>query len=226
MAMKHIFYGGNGVPLFTSAGRPYVGVFYAVEEQDRANAKLWQYSYQGDGRYDPSGSSGWYPRKRVDPWSHAVWDSFQHILGCGDGVILGILPNGDLRWHKYRSRGWHPYSGKYVIGTGWQNFRHILGSGGTIFGVDEDGNLRWYQYTGDGQSRDWHPHSSNRIDFGWEFRTVFGGVSPSGGSGHVFYAVEQNGDLRWHKYSGNGENDPTGSTGWVPNSGNIIGNGW
>jgi hypothetical protein len=32
--------------------------------------------------------------------------------------------------------------------------------------------------------------------------------------------------LRWYRYNGNGEPDPTGSTGWAPNSGNQIGRGW
>ena len=42
----------------------------------------------------------------------------------------------------------------------------------------------------------------------------------------ALYAVEPNGDLYWYKYLGHGEQDPTGSTGWHPNSGTQIGLGW
>jgi hypothetical protein len=44
--------------------------------------------------------------------------------------------------------------------------------------------------------------------------------------GDVILGVEQNGDLRWYCYYGSGIEDVSGGTGWVPNSGNRIGNGW
>jgi hypothetical protein len=40
------------------------------------------------------------------------------------------------------------------------------------------------------------------------------------------FAVAENGDLLWHRYNGTGVADPNGATGWHPNSGNPIGNGW
>ncbi len=40
------------------------------------------------------------------------------------------------------------------------------------------------------------------------------------------YGVEQNGDLRWYNYHGNGEDDVSGNIGWHQNSRNFIGNGW
>jgi len=42
----------------------------------------------------------------------------------------------------------------------------------------------------------------------------------------VIYAIGNDGLLRWYRYDGTGQQDPTGSTGWAPNSGNQIGNGW
>ena len=42
----------------------------------------------------------------------------------------------------------------------------------------------------------------------------------------VVYSVAYDGALRWHRYDGNGEQDPTGSLDWAPNSGNQIGRGW
>jgi hypothetical protein len=46
------------------------------------------------------------------------------------------------------------------------------------------------------------------------------------GTGNVVFAVAENGDLLWHRYDGTGVADPNGATGWHPNSGNPIGNGW
>jgi Tachylectin len=56
-------------------------------------------------------------------------------------------------------------------------------------------------------------------------RIVHSGNSPSRKSG-VIYVVKSNGDLHWYRYMGDGANDVTGATGWHPNSGNRIGNGW
>lgn len=44
--------------------------------------------------------------------------------------------------------------------------------------------------------------------------------------GGATYAVESEGALRWYRYDGKGEPDPSGGTGWAPNSGNQIGQGW
>jgi hypothetical protein len=85
-------------------------------------------------------------------------------------------------------------------------------------GVDENGGLRWYRYVGHGEKhrtgnpgRD--PNSGNSIDNGWQsFRQIFGC-----GDG-VILAIRQNGDLLWYQYQGNGESDPSGNTGWHPNS--------
>src|SRR6516162_2024301 len=43
------------------------------------------------------------------------------------------------------------------------------------------------------------------------------------GTRGAIFAVPDDGLLRWYRYDGNGEQDPTGSTGWAPNSGNQIG---
>jgi hypothetical protein len=42
----------------------------------------------------------------------------------------------------------------------------------------------------------------------------------------VIYSVDDDGALTWRRYDGEGEQDPTGSQGWAPNSGNQIGRGW
>jgi tachylectin len=102
----------------------------------------------------------------------------------------------------------------------------LFAVGGAIFNVAPDGALRWFRYTGSGQQdptggTDWALNSGNQIGRGWSngFRTFFG-------TENVIYSVADDGSLRWHRYDGDGEQDPTGSKGWAPNSGNQIGRGW
>lgn len=46
------------------------------------------------------------------------------------------------------------------------------------------------------------------------------------GTDGVIYSVMNDGALRWHRYVGQGEHDPSAATGWASNTGNQIGNGW
>jgi hypothetical protein len=238
--LAHLFYGGNGtVPV--DSGLPRVGVIHGVKE----NGDLLWYRYNGRGVHDPSGSQshGWNPNSGNSIGNG--WQDFRQLLGCGDGVILGVNQNGDLLWYKYDgngehdpsgTRGWHPNSGN-PIGNNWQSFRQIFVkpragfSSATnprrleIFGVLPSGDLRWYSYNGEGErdpsgSRGWHHNSGNVIGNGWQnFRHLWG-------SGGVIFGVHENGNLLWYAYTGNGDADPSGTLGWAPNSGNVIGNGW
>ncbi|WP_035355747.1 tachylectin-related carbohydrate-binding protein [Edaphobacter aggregans] len=164
-----------------------------------------------------------------------------HVLGCGDGVIMAVNPNGNLHWYSYGghgendasgSLGWHPHSGN-VIGNGWQKFRKVFvfpragrpSSRVRIFGVAQNGDLHWYEYTGNGEedpsgSLGWEPNSGNRIGSGWDSFVHLHGSS------NVVFGVKPDGHLLWYSYSGQGEEDPSGTIGWDPNSGNPIGNGW
>jgi hypothetical protein len=51
------------------------------------------------------------------------------------------------------------------------------------------------------------------------FRNIFG-------THGAIFAVQDDGLLRWYQYDGDGQEDPTGGTGWAPNSRNPIGRGW
>jgi hypothetical protein len=101
-----------------------------------------------------------------------------------------------------------------------------------LLGVEKNGDLRWYWYEGDGThdpsgGTGWHPNSRNIIGRGWNrFARIVGGPDDHGGFGVALYAVEPNGDLYWYKYMGDGQHDPTGSTGWHPRSDTKIGHGW
>jgi hypothetical protein len=95
----------------------------------------------------------------------------------------------------------------------------------TLLGVGGDGALLWFGYQGHGESdisgsTGWHPNSGNPIGNGWQ------GLRHLHGSGDVVFGVRDNGDLLWFSYTGDGASDLSGATGWHPNSGNAIGNGW
>ena len=159
---------------------------------------------------------------------------------CSGITVFAVEQGGDLRWYRYDGHGqpdptggtgWHPSSGN-VIGNGWANFRRIVGTGAGIFAVEQNGDLRWYRYDGRGEAdpsgaTGWHANSGNVIGNGWaNFTDLTGGTNDSGGFGAVLYAVAQNGDMLWYRYDGHGEPDRSGATGWRPQLGNPIGNGW
>ena len=64
------------------------------------------------------------------------WQGFKQVIGVGNGVIYGILPNGDLKWYRhlnYQTGGglsdptsWDPRGAK-TVGVGWQNFLTVFG---------------------------------------------------------------------------------------------------
>jgi hypothetical protein len=232
---------GNGWQNFRDILGCGDGVILAIQQ----NGDLLWYQYQGNGESDRSGSTGWHPNSG-NPIGNG-WQDFRQVCvtpreGRSPGrlSIYVVAQNGDLLWYSYNgngendrsgSLGWDPNSSN-PIGNGWQGLRRIFGCGGVIFGVQETGDLLWYSYNGNGEndrsgSLGWDPNSSNPIGNGWQnFRALFGGSDDSFGFGQVIYAVAQNGDLLWYRYEGQGQSDRSGGTGWNPNSGNPIGNGW
>lgn len=165
------------------------------------------------------------------------------VFHCGGGVSNGPIlvqwfyavgASGNLTYHRYNgmgdsATGWDSNSGN-VIGNGWGAVRHAVGyNQDVIVAVTNDGYLHWYRYFGLGRrdpaasTQNWHRNSGNVIGNGWgNIRKL---IACNGRPG-VIYTIEQNGDLRWFSYNGDGANDPTGSLNWLPNTGNVIGNGW
>ena len=98
---------------------------------------------------------------------------------------------------------------------------------GRFFAIDENGFLRFFQYDGQGEkdptgTLGFRPNTGNIIGNG------FGNVLHIlGGGDGIILAVLPNGDLTFFEYTGSGEQDPTGTLGFVsPNEGNQIGNGF
>jgi Tachylectin len=231
-----LFHGGNGTTPVDS-GLPMTGIFYGVTSE--GNLEWNRYNGNGQQIGDAPSLQSW--DANTGNLIGRGWSHMPHILGCGDGVILAVHPNGNLHWYCYLGNGesdvtgalgWHPNSGN-VIGNGWQSFRHIFvkpragrsTSQMALFAVAQNGDLLWYSYQGQGEhdpsgATGWHPNSGNPIGNGWQsFKHIHG-------SSNVVFAVAQNGDLLWYAYNGRGERDASGATGWHANSGNPIGNGW
>lgn len=237
---------GSGNPIGTGWG----SVLHAVGSNDivyavSADGYLRWYKYIGSGAADPSGSSKSWLRNSGNRIG-VGWGGVKRVLAsqpAADGspsCLYTIEQNGDLRWFSYAgageddptaSRGWRPNTGN-VIGNGWQNVRHAHGSGRVIFAVDEDGYLRWYSYVGKGESdrsarTGWAPNTGNIIGNGWgDARHIFGGLTDYGRRGHTIFVVTQAGELKWYRYYGKGEQDPSGRAGWDPRSGTTIATNW
>ncbi len=199
---------------------------YAVDD----DGLLRWYRYMGGGEVnDAPGGWNWHPNSG-NPIGHG-WGEFTAIFACSNGVIAGIHNDGNLYWYCYRGAGqsdrsgtigWEPGSGT-VIGNGWGGFKHVVPWAGTgyadigLLAVTPTGDLLWYYYN---HGYGWLPNSGNVIASGWDnFARLTGAFS-------TIFAVSDNGDLRWYEYHGRGEFDPSGTVGWLPNSGNVVGAGW
>lgn len=219
---------GNGWHAFSSIHACPNGVIAAIH----SSGELYWFRYLGEGQSDWTGNTGW------EPGSGTVigngWADFKHVVpwaGTSDGDIgmLTVTPTGDLLWH-YFHRGWHPNSSN-VIATGWTGFAQLTGAFTTMFAVTDNGDLRWYDYRGMGEfdpsgTAGWQPNSGNVIGNGWKgFRQLSCSLIDPGGV-YELYGSEQGGILRWYQYHGQGTPDPTGATGWHPNSRNVISGAW
>jgi hypothetical protein len=209
-----------GLRLITTAWRNV----FAVDD----DGLLRWYRYLGGGEAnDVPGGYNWHPHSG-NPIAGG-WGVFRSLHACGNGVIAAVHDDGSLYWFRYTGEGqpdpsgrlgWEPGSGT-VIGNGWEGFTHIVPWAGTserdigLLAVTPTGDLLWYYFNGG-----WYPNSGNVIASGW------GNFARLTGAFTTVFAVTDNGDLRWYDYRGMGEFDPSGTAGWQPNSGNVIGNGW
>lgn len=236
--MRHILYTGNGTAP-AGVARPHVGRFFTVED----DGALRYFCYDAFGEHDPTGANGFVGNNSGNQIGRG-FEHFVHVVGGGNGIILAVAPTGDLTWFRYTGAGEHDPSGTNgfvennpgnVIGNGFHSFRHLFVSpregqttATTIFAVAENGDLRWFQYDGHGEHdptgvRGFNgPNQGNQIGNGFlSFRHIVGV-----GEG-AFLAIRDNGDLLWFRYTGDGEQDPSGTIGFAENnSGNQIGRGF
>jgi hypothetical protein len=222
------------------------GILLGVD--DRGDLR-W-YRYEGMGEHNPEGNKNW--NRNSGNRIGNGWNGLEHIFaypafhpeGLGAHQIFAVLQDGNLRWFGYMGNGeddvtgntgWHPKS-RIDIGNGWNGLQFLVAGGGVHFGVPQsgpnNGNLLWYRYIGKGDGDvsgaiGWSQNSGNPIGNGWNgLRHLFAAGHPGGHGGSTLYGIEQNGDLRFFNYHGQGESDLSGNTGYHVNSGNRIGNGW
>ena len=216
------------------------GVILAVTD----GGDLRWYCYSGRGEADESGGIGW------DPNSGNIigvgFQDFQHIFAIPSAGIqpspiqlFGVTTEGVVHWYGYRGRGEEDLSGHHgwLDNSGnqiawWTGTRSVHASGNVVFVINDDGTLHYYAYTGDGTAdltggTGWAASSGNEIGHSWQgMQHVFGGVSDVGGFGHVVFGVDPDANLRWYRYTGSGDADPTGGVSWDPASQSVIGQGW
>jgi hypothetical protein len=75
---------------------------FGPRRRDRVASELRAFrpgspAYDGNGQEDRSGGTGWHPNSG-NPIGNG-WGNFRVLLGAGNGVILAVEPNGDLRWY-------------------------------------------------------------------------------------------------------------------------------
>ena len=114
---------------------------------------------------------------------------------------------------------------RHVLGCGMDNFLSIRIPRGPTGSGEQDatGTLGFVEN-----------NSGSQIGRGFQnVRHLFGGLTDRPGlesqpaPARVLYVVAENGDLRCFRYSGSGEQDPTGTLGFEgPDQGKQIGNGF
>ena len=77
---------------------------------------------------------------------------FKDIFAGSEGVLYGILPNGDLIWNKHKgfadgTASWDLANSR--VGNSWQNMKAVLSVGrGIIYAISPEGNLIWFNHLG------------------------------------------------------------------------------
>lgn len=197
-------------PSHTSSTSTSAPALYAA----RADALLW---YQHVGSQTGSASWGSGSGRQLSTDDRA----WRHVFASSEGVIYGVLPNGDLLWFRhtgYRNGAdsWAEGSGSKV-GSGWAGFRHVFAtSEGVIYGVLPNGSLRWYRHTGyRNGSVSWAGGVGRQVGSGW------GGFQKIAATSRgVIYAIRSNGQLLWYRHFGYLQGTPSWS------STKIVGSGW
>ncbi len=164
-----------------------------------------------------TGSASWGSVRRLSSEDRG----WRHVFASSEGVIYGVLPNGDLLWFRhtgYRNGAdsWAEGSGRKV-GSGWAGFQKVFAtSEGVIYGVSRDGSLRWYRHTGyRNGSVSWAGGSSRSVGSGWAgFQKI---TATSRG---IVYAIRSNGQLLWYRHYGYLQGTPS----WA--SPRVVGSGW
>ena len=237
-SMLHMVGGGDGIIL---AVKP--------------NGDLMFFEYTGNGERDETGTKGFTgPGNNSGNQIGRGFHTFPHMFVFPrEGfttrpktTIFVVNEAGDLLFFEYSGNGEQDPTGTLgfegpnqgnQIGRGFTNFRHIVGIGGRAFlAVPQNGDLLWFNYTGHGEHDPTGANgftgpgnnSGNQIGNGFtNFRHLFGGLTDQGRRARIIYGVRDDGALLFWRYTGNGEQDHTGTKGFEePFEGTQIGRGF
>jgi hypothetical protein len=134
----------------------------------------------------------------------AGWNAFNKIVAGGDGTVLGVLPNGEMKLYRYAyvngSFTWIiGANGGQTIGAGWSGFDKIVAGGdGTILGILPSGELKLYKYAYTNGNFTFTIGSSGgqTVGFGWN---AFSKIT-AGGDGTIL-ATLPTGEMKLYKYA-------------------------
>lgn len=149
--------------------------------------------------------------------------SFRFVTGDDQGIIYAVTEFGELHFYRDLARdgtaNWAFNGAAQIIGSGWQDFRHVFtGGDGILYAIKPNGELYFYQDLARDGTASWAFSGTGQlIGAGWDVYTrVF-----SGGDG-VIYAIAQNGDLYYYR-----DLARNGTASWAySGTGQRIGGGW
>jgi Tachylectin len=135
----------------------------------------------------------------------AGWNSFTKIVAGGDGSVLGVLLNGEVKLYRYAyvngAFTWviGASGGGQTVGAGWNSFTKIVAGGdGTVLGVLPSGEMKLYRYAYVNGSFTWiiGANGGQTIGAGWNsFDKIVAG------SDGTILAVLPSGEMKLYKYA-------------------------
>ncbi|SCL68545.1 Tachylectin [Micromonospora citrea] len=140
------------------------------------------------------------PARAADP-TYDPEQRFIQLVPGGNGVIFAIQADGALIWYRHWGwqtgvTGWASGSGRR-IGSGWHQFRTVLGSGdGSLYGVRADGTIHYYRYVCTNHTTGAGYWSGSR-----QIGSGFGKFPRLFGFGGAVYGVDADGDLYGYQYT-------------------------
>jgi hypothetical protein len=201
---------------------------------------LHRYYYTGKGE-EEGGGVNWAPQSSTplmtfgDGWKQfaLIFNSSSAPTSFDDEEIGLIAVNaaGEAWLYLFHAGVARPNS-PMLLAKGWTDYSYIFGANlGNLFAADSAGVLHWFgvKFTFNDDltfTAELASGSGNAIGKGWD--------DYSNASGSIFgllestpiYAVDSGHNLRWFDYTGNGQSDPDGATGWAPGSGTVISGSW
>jgi hypothetical protein len=137
---------GNGWTIFDRVIAGEQGTLYGRYGPDQEHPGVLRW-YRHLGYKD--GSGNWVDGINVG--DAAEWSRFDRLIASSDGVIYGLLPNGDLIWHRHLGfmDGSINWATPQKVGNVWQGFKALMSPGcGLIFALNDKGELLRYRHKG------------------------------------------------------------------------------